>query len=186
MESLSAKELPAADAFLGMALTRGLWLNADVPRGLSLLKRSAAKSDRMALFELGVLHQQGSAVPKNLKAAAEYFEQSAARGFVLAQERLAAAYADGLGVAQNSGRAIALYRLCAASSLNSCAVTLAQLLERENKNLDEALAWALVAQLRHAAAAGPLVQSLESKVSPASKLLAEAFADSIANTRPPR
>jgi hypothetical protein len=186
LESLSEALLPQADSYLGLMLLTGAKMTQDVPRGLKLIERAAAKEDRFAFYVQGMLYEQGKAVPKDEKLSAAAYEQAAARGMVLAQEKLGGFYVAGTGVAKDTGRAISLYRLCAAAGRNSCALSLATLLQEQGKFLDEALAWAILARNRGAQAASPLVQDLESKVPPPARLLAESFAAVIESTRPPR
>lgn len=186
LESLSANALPQADSYLGFMLATGTKVAPDAPRGLQLIQRAAAEEDRFAFYALGVLHEQGKHLPKDDAKAAQYLEQAAARAFPPAQEKLGDLYANGRGVPKNVPRAVALYRLCAASARNACAVSLATLLLKENQLLDEALAWALVANLRGAKDAAPLTQQLEAKSSASARFMAQRFAEVIARTRPPR
>ncbi len=186
LEALSEKALPQADSYLGLMLLTATKVPQDIPRGLKLLQRSLAKGDRFAFYVQGMLLEQGKAVPKDEKKAAEAYEQAAVRGMILAQEKLGDFYAAGVGVPRNLDRASALYRLCAAAGSNSCAVSLATLLQREGKFLDEALAWALLARNRGAQAAFALAQDLDAALEPDAKLRAQAFAGVLHSTRPPR
>lgn len=186
LEALSAKALPQADSYLGFMLITGTKLPRDLARGRELIERALARGDRFAYYVQGVLHEQGKVLEKDDKKAAASLEQAAVRGMVQAQEKLGDFYAAGTGVPKNVPRAVALYRICAASARNSCALSLASLLLKENQLLDEALAWALVAKMRGAQAAAGMVEQLEAKATPSTKLMAQKFAGVIANTRPPR
>jgi TPR repeat protein len=186
LEALSANGLAQADSYLGLMLATGTRVTQDAKRGLQLVQRAALKEDRFAFYAMGVLLEQGKVVAKDDSKAATAFEQAAVRGMVQAQEKLGEYYANGKGISKNVERAAALYRLCAAAGRNSCAFSLAELLHREGKHLDEALAWALLAKLRGAQAADALAREIEAKVSADKRLLAQSFASVIANTRPPR
>ncbi len=186
LESLSAKSVAQADSYLGLMLLTATKVPQDIPRGLKLVQRAMEKGDRFAFYVQGMLLEQGKALPKDEKKAAENYEQAAVRGMVMAQEKLGEFYAKGTGSPKNVERAAAVYRVCAAAGRNSCAFSLAELLHREGKHLDEALAWALLAKIRGAQEADALVREIEAKVSADKRLLAQGFASVIASTKPPR
>ncbi len=61
----------------------------------------AEQGDANAQYYLGVMHQNGEAVPQNYALAALRYSQAAEQGLASAQKNLGVMYARGDGVAQN-------------------------------------------------------------------------------------
>ncbi|HEY1944420.1 MAG TPA: hypothetical protein VGH40_20095 [Roseiarcus sp.] len=81
-----------------------------MPAGLSATLRDAATAgDVNAEFEMGVRLIEGRGVAKDPHAAAQWFEQAAARDLPIAQYRLGALYEKGVGVARDSELAMSWY-----------------------------------------------------------------------------
>jgi localization factor PodJL len=73
------------------------------------LRSAAAKGDPGAEYEIAVRYAEGHGVPKNLTAAAGWFERAAKQGLVMAEFRLGGHYEKGLGVAKDVEKARKLY-----------------------------------------------------------------------------
>ena len=77
------------------------------------LREAAGRGDARAQFEIGAIYTEGRAVPKDLKAAATWYERAAAQGFAPAQYRLGNLYENGLGVAKDLEQARLWYQRAA-------------------------------------------------------------------------
>jgi localization factor PodJL len=66
--------------------------------GSADLRAAAAKGDAAAEFEIATRLADGRGVPRDLTAAAEWFERAAKQGLAPAQVRLGSLYEKGLGV----------------------------------------------------------------------------------------
>lgn len=65
------------------------------------LYTDALRGDRVAQYQVGVMHERGLGVEKDEKKAAEWYEKAAVQGYVDAQYNIAIMYASGRGVAKN-------------------------------------------------------------------------------------
>ena len=100
-----------------------------VPAGLEpkALADAATGGDPLALFEIGARYTDGRGVPADLKAAADWYQKAADKGFAPAQYRLANLYEKGNGVERDVQKAIGLYEKAAASGNASAMHNLAVL-----------------------------------------------------------
>jgi localization factor PodJL len=89
--------------------------------GSSGLRAAAVKGDPAAEFEIAVRFADGTGVPQDLTAAAEWFERAANQGLAPAQFRLGGLYEKGLGVKKSVETASHLY-LAAAEGRNAKAM----------------------------------------------------------------
>jgi len=71
--------------------------------------RAAALGSAIALFQLGVMHEQGQGVKSNAVEAARWYERAADAGSSAGAKKLANMYYDGVGVTKDFNRAAALY-----------------------------------------------------------------------------
>ena len=76
-------------------------------------KPLAEKGEIKAQFKLGLLHQRGEGVPKDIMAAKKWFELAAKQGAANAQFTLGKIYDNGDGVPQDYKAAMTWYRLAA-------------------------------------------------------------------------
>ena len=92
---------PAGDAqgaklharyWVGLTLLAGAGTAADTPRGLAHHRAAAERGFALAEFSLGLLHERGHGVPRDLELARHWFARAAEHGHPLAAER---ALADG-------------------------------------------------------------------------------------------
>jgi localization factor PodJL len=89
--------------------------------GSNGLRAAAAKGDPAAEFEIAVRFAEGRGVPRDLAAAAQWFERAARQGLPLAQFRLGGLHEKGIGVRKDLDRARRLY-LAAAQAGNAKAM----------------------------------------------------------------
>ena len=87
---------PAGDArgaelfahyWVGLALLAGAGTAADTPRGLAHHRAAAERGFALAEFSLGLLHERGHGVPRDLERARHWFARAAEHGHPLAAER---------------------------------------------------------------------------------------------------
>ena len=87
---------PAGDArgaalfaryWVGLALLAGAGTAADTPRGLAHHRAAAERGFAPAEFSLGLLHERGHGVPRDLERARHWFARAAEHGHPLAAER---------------------------------------------------------------------------------------------------
>ena len=76
--------------WVGLALLAGAGRAADVPRGLAHHRVAAEPGFAPAEFSLGLLHERGHGLPRNLAEARRWFARADAHGHPLAAARLAA------------------------------------------------------------------------------------------------
>lgn len=90
---------------------------------LAGLQRNAETGDRVAQYNLGVLHETGQyGVPLDKAEAARWYRKSAEQGYENAQYNLGVLYLRGEGVEQDPQAAVHWLRL-AADQLNPAAIT---------------------------------------------------------------
>jgi TPR repeat protein len=73
----------------------------------------AELGDAEAQFNMGVLHDEGAGVERNLAAAAAWYRKAAEQGFLDAQTNLGVMYYHGLGVARDPEEAVRWFGLAA-------------------------------------------------------------------------
>ena len=73
----------------------------------------AEKKDSQSQYNLGLMYEHGTGVPKNYKEARKWYRLSAEQGNALAQLNLGVIYDKGQGVPQNYKEAIKWYRISA-------------------------------------------------------------------------
>ena len=76
--------------WVGLALLAGAGAAADVPRGLTHHRAAAAPGFAPAEFSLGLLHERGHGLPRDLAEARRWLARAEAHGHPLAAARLAA------------------------------------------------------------------------------------------------
>ncbi|MBL8587486.1 MAG: sel1 repeat family protein, partial [Methylobacteriaceae bacterium] len=81
--------------------------------GPQALREAAQAGDPGAQFELAARLAEGRGAPRDLKAAAQWFEKAAAQGLAPAQYRLGSFYEKGLGVGRDLAMAKTLYQRAA-------------------------------------------------------------------------
>ncbi len=117
-----------------------------MPAGLSATLRAAATAgDVNAEFEMGVRLIEGRGVAKDPRAAAQWFEQAAARDLPIAEYRLGALYEKGVGVARDSQLAMSWYAKAAnagnARAMHNLAVMNAEAASGGKPDYAEAAQW---------------------------------------------
>ena len=89
--SPSAGDARGAEHFarywVGLALLAGSGTAADTPRGLAHHRAAAERGFALAEFSLGLLHERGHGVPRDLERARHWFARAAEHGHPLAAER---------------------------------------------------------------------------------------------------
>jgi len=83
--------------------------------GSETLRAAAANGDAAAEFEIASRFAEGRGVPRNLAAAADWFERAAKQGLAPAQLRLGSLYEKGLGVKKSIETARRHYLMAAAA-----------------------------------------------------------------------
>ena len=73
--------------WVGLALLAGAGTAADTPRGLALHRAAAERGFALAEFSLGLLHERGHGLPRDLERARHWFARAAEHGHPLAAER---------------------------------------------------------------------------------------------------
>jgi len=98
--------------------------------GSERLKNAARAGDPSAFIELGTRYLEGRGAPRDLKAAALWFERAADAGSAPAQYRLGAMYREGRGVERNALMAMKHFQAAAeagnARAMHNAAVLLAE------------------------------------------------------------
>ena len=113
-----------------------------LPQGL---RDAATSGDVNAQFELGLRLIEGRGVAKDPRAAAQWFEQAAARELPIAQYRLGALYEKGVGVARDPQLAMSWYTKAAtagnARAMHNLAVMNAEAATGGKPDYAEAARW---------------------------------------------
>lgn len=111
---------------LGELYLAGRGVERDVERGQALLRGSCADGDGLSCESLGGLYsgfapELTALIPRNLSAAAEWWERACSLGVISACVSFAALLADGAGVEPDPGRAVGLLaRGCSADIPVAC------------------------------------------------------------------
>ncbi|WP_235442154.1 caspase family protein [Rhabdonatronobacter sediminivivens] len=104
----------AVDAFPGVPHLVALLARAKAAAGaqdaaIALYRQASAAGDLRAMVSLGLLHEVGDGVPRDIDAAIRLYEQAAEAGSPDAAINLAVALFEGRGVERNVARAIDLF-----------------------------------------------------------------------------
>lgn len=106
---LSAQGLSLDDGV--NAIERG-----DHAQGLLVFRRLADEGNRTAAFNLGVMHEQGLGVGRDIKVAAQWYQLAAERGDIQGQLAMGKLHENGIGVAKDMVAARFWYGKVAASN----------------------------------------------------------------------
>lgn len=107
---------------MAFAMTAAAAPEAQVTVDLEALQSNAQAGDRVAQYNLGVLHETGQyGVPLDKAEAARWYHKSAEQGYENAQYNLGVLYLRGEGVEQDPQAAVHWLRL-AADQLNPAAM----------------------------------------------------------------
>jgi localization factor PodJL len=87
--------------------------NASPQDTAAAIKTLAMNGDATAQYELGARYADGRGLPRDNKAAAQWFEKAAEQGLAPAQYRLGSYYEKGIGVDRDYARARKLYQQAA-------------------------------------------------------------------------
>lgn len=111
-----------APVLMALAMTAAAAPESQLTVDLEALQRNAQAGDRVAQYNLGVLHETGQyGVPMDKAEAARWYRKSAEQGYENAQYNLGVLYLRGEGVAQDPQAAVHWLRL-AAEQLNPAAI----------------------------------------------------------------
>ncbi|GLH74403.1 HcpA family protein [Geothrix limicola] len=99
---------PTGEILLAKTLTQGT--SSEIKRGVGILKRLSDQGNAVALYELGLLYQNGQGVPGSSQKAMESFKASAAAGYAPAMYQLGLIYHLGIGIKKNAALAREWYR----------------------------------------------------------------------------
>jgi TPR repeat protein len=124
-----------------LALFQSLAIAAE---DIGALQAKAEQGDPEAQFNLGVIYNLGSGVPRDGKKAVRLWLSAAEKGHATAQAYLGTRYENGFGVPQNYALAFKWYRLAAEQGSWIGQGGLAGMFEKGlgmPKNLIEAYAW---------------------------------------------
>jgi TPR repeat protein len=99
---------PIGEILLAKTLTQGT--PSELKKGLGILKRLSEQGNSVAMFELGLLYQNGQGVPGSSQKALERFRTSANSGYAPAMYQLGLIYHLGIGVKKNATLAREWYR----------------------------------------------------------------------------
>ena len=95
---------------VAMAFLLGNGTQQDLERALHWFQTAADADHSRALYNLGILYQQGQYVSQDYRLAYDYFMKAAKRGFPEAQMSLGWLYERGLGTGKNLEEAVYWYR----------------------------------------------------------------------------
>jgi TPR repeat protein len=125
----------AVDAFpevphLVALLARAKAATGEAEAAVALYRRAAAAGDLRAMVSLGLLHEAGDGVPRDLDAAIRLYEQAAEGGSPDAAINLAVALFEGRGVERDVPRAIGLFEQASAAGSAIATFNLGVLVDR--------------------------------------------------------
>ena len=125
----------AVDAFPDVPHLTALLARARAAAGerdaaVALYRRAAAAGDLRAMVSLGLLHEAGDGVPRDLDAAMRLYEQAAESGSPDAAINLAVALFEGRGVERDVARAIRLFEQASAAGSAIATFNLGVLVDR--------------------------------------------------------
>jgi len=80
---------------------------------ISCYQQLSEKGDSHAQYNLGVMHESGLGVKKNLKKAVALYQKAADQGYAMAQYNLGVMYEYGEGVEKNPQKAVEFYQKAA-------------------------------------------------------------------------
>lgn len=114
---------------LGLMLVDGVGGNANVPRGLWLLRQVAAAGDPWAMIQTGDVLAKGAGVRLDGPGAVRYYQAAADLGIGMGLVKLGGVYRDGLGsIAPDPARAARYFEDGAKQGDNAARVSLALML----------------------------------------------------------
>ncbi len=141
--------LAPLDSWAQENFDRGLdaYLAGEYRQAYMIWKPLADGGDKVAMFNIGVLHAEGRGAEKDVQQAARWYQRAAEAGYAPAQFNLGSAYLDGNGVTADKREAFAWWSKAAAQNHPQSQFNLATLyLQGEGVEVDEAKALALYRQ----------------------------------------
>lgn len=99
---------PIGEILLAKTLTQGT--STEIKKGFGILKRLSDQGNPVAMFELGLLYQNGQGVSGSSQKALESFKTAANSGYAPAMYQLGLIYHLGIGVKKNTTLAREWYR----------------------------------------------------------------------------
>ena len=108
------------------------------------LRAAAALGHARAMFNIGVMHEQGEGVAKNVAEAHEWYKRAAAAGSLDGMFNLTCHSRHGVpeaGIAPNRAEAMRLYRKAAEGGHVSAMINLGVVLGEDNKDDPEQIVW---------------------------------------------
>ncbi len=124
------KDYPPAAVQLAMCYYTGTWVTQDRAKATELLHRAELLGSREAQMRLAMIRLQGRKEAARDSSLVNVVVRAAGDGSVLAQTMLAYCYQSGLGVAQNTPRAVQLYRKAAQRGSNAAYSALKELYDQ--------------------------------------------------------
>ena len=103
---------PVAASDLGQGIDA--YRRGDGAAALAIFEPLAERGDRNAQFMMGVLHEDGVGIAKDMAKAIAWFRRAADAGLASAQYNLGQYYENGTGVAADPSAAVGWYRRAAA------------------------------------------------------------------------
>ncbi|WJG10191.1 tetratricopeptide repeat protein [Aliiglaciecola sp. LCG003] len=82
-------------------------------QGIELMTKAGDLGEAEAWFELGLIHNEGDGIDKNIPAAIDYYQRAIELGNARAAANLGYLYEIGNGVTKSNKRALAYYRIAA-------------------------------------------------------------------------
>jgi len=111
-----------AQTYLGDLYNSGRGVTKDTEKAIYWYRKALEKGDNRAPFVLATMHELGNTTVRKLfKNDVSLYYISAERGYMLAQERLGSAYADGKGVPKDYIEAYAWWNVAAAQGADDAA-----------------------------------------------------------------
>jgi TPR repeat protein len=128
---------------------RGLdaYLAGEYQQAYNIWKPLADGGDKVAMFNVGVLHAEGRGVAQDVQQATQWYRRAAEAGYAPAQFNLGSAYLEGKGVTEDKRQAFQWWTKAAAQNHPQSLFNLATLyLQGDGVEADQAQALALYRQ----------------------------------------
>ena len=139
------KGVAQAQHSLGACYAKGLGVAQDLSQAHQWFHLAADQGYAAAQYELGLCHFKGAGVPKNEAQALQWFESAARNNHAAAQQMIGHCHFHGkAGLKKNTHKAVALYKLAAASGDSDALCALGEICQEGldgPRDVEQAIQW---------------------------------------------
>jgi TPR repeat protein len=177
-KAATAGYAPSMYALGELYLRGGEGVNADPKTGAQWLLEAAKRGHADALYAVGNMYDLGDVLPHDAQKAVIYYKEAALKGQADAQDAIGLMFYTGEGVGQDLTMARKWFDLAARQGNDDAMFNLGAMLANAQggaKDMALAYVWLKLAQMSGVDKAGPVVVTIETKLTPDERRTADAI-----------